>query len=77
MDTAPINFFKNKVIPTGLHDSKSLRPNLATTRVFSMGTKFIPVWKNSKIWKPLSKFQGFRRRMTNKMFFEETIPDVL
>ena len=48
MDTAPINIFENQVLPTGLHDvSKSFRPNLATTRVFSMGTKFIPVWKNT------------------------------
>ena len=77
MDTAPMNIFENQVIPTGLHDiSKSFRPNLATTRVFSMGTKFIPVWKNAKIWKPFSKFQDFRRRMTNKMFFEETTPGV-
>ena len=36
-------FFENQVIPTGLHDvSKSFRPNLATTRVFLLGTKFIP-----------------------------------
>ena len=78
MDTAPINIFENQVIPTGLHDiSKSFRPNLATTRVFSMGTKFIPVWKKSKIWKPFSKFQDFRRRMTNKMFFEKNTPGVL
>jgi len=77
MDTAPINIFENQVLPTGLHDiSKSFRPNLATTRVFSMGTKFIPVWKNTKIWKPFSKFQDFRRRMNNKMFFEETTPGV-
>jgi hypothetical protein len=41
-----------------------------------MGTKFIPVWKNTKIWKPFSKFQDFRRRMNNKMFFEETTPGV-
>ena len=44
MDTAPFNIFENQVIPTGLHDvPKSFRPNLATARVFSMGTKFIPV----------------------------------
>ena len=49
MDSAPLNIFENQVIPTGLHDiSKSFKPNLATTRVFSMGTKFIPVWKKSK-----------------------------
>jgi len=77
MNSAPLNIFENQVIPTGLHDvSKSFRPNLATTRVFSMGTKFIPIWKKTKIYKPFSKFLDFRRRMTNKMFFEETTPGV-
>ena len=72
MDVAPLNIFENQVLPTGVHDvSKSFRPNLATTRVFSLGTKFIPQWKNIKIKKPFSKFEDFRRRMTNKMFFEE------
>ena len=75
MDVAPLNIFENQVMPTGLHDvSKSFRPNLATTRVFSLGTKFIPKWKNVKIKKPFSKFEDFRRRMTNKMFFEEVSP---
>ena len=32
--------------------------------------------EKTKIWKPFSKFQDFRRRMTNKMFFEETTPGV-
>ena len=41
-----------------------------------MGTKFIPIWKKTKIYKPFSKFLDFRRRMTNKMFFEETTPGV-
>ena len=73
LDTAPLNIFENQVIPTELHGiSKSFRPNFATTRVFLIGTKFIPVWKKTKIWNPFSKFQDFRRRMTNKMFFEET-----
>ena len=59
----------------GLHYlSKSFKPNLATTRVFSLGTKFIPVWKTMKIVKPFSKFQDFHRRMANKVFFEETMP---
>ena len=50
MDSAPLNIFENQVLPTGLHDiSKSFRPNLATTRVFSMRTKFIPIWKKTKI----------------------------
>jgi len=44
MHVAPISIFENQVIPMGLHNlSKSFKPNLATTRVFSLGTKFIPV----------------------------------
>ena len=78
MDSAPLNIFENQVLPTGLHDvSRLFRPNLAATRVFSMGTKFIPTRKKAKIYKPLSKFQDFNRRMTNKMFFEETTPGVV
>ena len=72
MDSAPLNIFENQVLPTGLHDiSKSFRPNLATTRVFSMGTKFIQIWKKTKIYKVFSKFLDFRRRMTNKMFLKK------
>ena len=75
MDVAPINIFENQVIPMGLHNlSKSFKPNLATTRVFSLGTKFIPVWKKVVIKKPFSKFEDFRRKMSNKVFFEETTP---
>ena len=75
MDVAPISIFENQVIPMGLHNlSKSFKPNLATTRVFSLGTKFIPVWKSMKIVKPFAKFEDFRRRMSNKVFFEEISP---
>ena len=75
MDVAPMNIFENQVIPMGLHNlSKSFKPNLATTRVFSLGTKFIPVWKKMSIVKPFSKFEDFRRRMSNKVIFEETTP---
>ena len=46
MDVAPLNIFENQVVPMGLHNfSKIFRPNIATTRVFSLGMKFIPVWK--------------------------------
>ena len=70
MDVAPLNIFKNQVIPMGLHNlSKSFKPNLETSRVFSLGTKFIPVWKSMKIVKPFAKFEDFRRRMSNKVFF--------
>ena len=55
MDVAPVSIFENQVIPMGLHNlSKSFKPNLATTRVFSLGTKLIPVWKSMKIVKPFA-----------------------
>ena len=54
MDVASFNIFENQIIPVGLHNlSKSFRPNLTTTRVFALGTKFIPVWKMMDIKKPL------------------------
>ena len=75
MDVAPFNIFKNQIIPVGLHNlSKSFRPNLTTTRVFALGTKFIPVWKRMDIKKPFAKFEDFRRRMSNKVYFAETTP---
>ena len=65
------------MVPTGLHNfSKIFGPNVATTRVFSLGLKFIPVWKKVTIKKPFAGFNEFRRRMTNKMFFEEKTPGV-
>ena len=49
MDIAPMNIFENQVIPVGIHNlSKSFRPNLATIRVLSLGTKFIPKWDITK-----------------------------
>ena len=75
MDVAPFNIFENQIIPVGLHNlSKSFRPNLTTTRVFSLGTKFIPVWRQMKVQKPFAKFEDFRRKMSNKVYFTETIP---
>ena len=75
MDVAPFNIFENQIIPVGLHNlSKSFRPNLTTTRVFSLGTKFIPVWKQMKVQNPFAKFEDFRRRMSNKVYFTETTP---
>ena len=35
----------------GGHFTKSLRPNLTTTRVFLLGIKFIPIWKKMHIKK--------------------------
>jgi len=39
-----------------------------------LGTKFIPVWKNMNVHKPFAKFEDFRRRMANKVYFTETTP---
>ena len=75
MDVAPFNIFENQIIPVGLHNlSKNFKPNLTTTRVFSLGTKFIPVWKQMKVQNPFAKFEDFRRRMSNKVYFTETTP---
>ena len=64
MDVAAMNIFKNQVIPMGLHNlSKNFKPNLATTRVFSLGTKFISVWKQMVIVKNLS--------LNSRIFVEE------
>ena len=38
--------------------------------------KFIPAWKKVSVKKPFDGFNDFRRKMTNKMFFEETKPGV-
>jgi len=75
MDVAPFNIFENQIIPVGLHNlSKSFRPNLTTTRVFSLGTKFIPVWRQMKVQKPFANFEDFRRKMSNKVYFTKTTP---
>ena len=75
MDVAPISIFENQVIPMGLHNLlKGFRPDLTATRVFSLGTKFIPIWKKMKIKKSFAKFEDFRRRMSNKVYFSETTP---
>ena len=57
MDSAPLKLFGNQVITMGLHDiSNNFRPNLAASRVFSMGTKFIQIWKKQKY---IRRFQNF------------------
>ena len=69
-DIAPMNIFENQIIPIGIHNlSKSFRPNLATVRVLSLGMKFIPKTDSLKWKNVFSKFEDFRRRMNNKMFF--------
>jgi len=70
LELAQMNIFENQIIPVGIHNlSKSFRPNLSTIRVLSLGMKFIPRSEVPK-WKHVfSKFQDFKRRMNNKMFF--------
>ena len=73
MSIAPLNIFENQVIPIGLHNlSKSFRPNIATIRVLSLGTKFIPKWKFEKRNNAFKHFNDFIRRMHNKVYFTET-----
>ena len=73
IDIAPLNIFENQVIPIGVHNlSKSFRPNMATIRVLSLGTKFIPKWRDTNIKKIFRKFGDFKRRLQNSTFFVET-----
>ena len=73
MDIAPMNIFENQVIPVGIHNlSKSFSPNLATIRVLSLGTKFIPKWDTTKTGNTLKRFNEFRNQMNAKVFFSET-----
>jgi len=75
LDIAPLNVFENQVIPVGIHNlSKSFRPNMATIRVLSLGTKFIPKWRDPNIKHTFKNFGDFNRRMQNNMFFSETSP---
>ena len=75
IDIAPLNIFENQVIPIGVHNlSKSFRPNMATIRVLSLGTKFIPKWRDTNIKNVFKKFGDFKRRLQNSMFFVETTP---
>ena len=77
MSIAPMNIYENQVLPIGIHNlSKSFRPNLATIRVLSLGTKFIPKWKFEKRNNMFKYFNDFIRRMNNKVYFTETKPGV-
>ena len=70
IDIAPMNIFDNQVVLVGVHNlSKSFRPNMATIRVFSLGTKFIPKWRDTNLKLTFKNFGDFNRRMQNKMFF--------
>ena len=72
IDIAPMNIFENQVIPVGVHNlSKSFRPNMATIRELSLGTKFIPKWRDANLKQTFRKFGDFKRRMQNVMCFSE------
>ena len=61
MDNAPMNIFENQVVPVGIHNiSKSLKPNLDTIRVLSLGTKFIPIWEKTKTTHTFKWFNDFK-----------------
>ena len=65
MSIAPIFIYENQMLPIGIHNlSKSFRPNLATIRVLSFGTIFIP--KRNNMFK---FFNNFIRKMNNISLF--------
>ena len=77
MSIAPIFIYENQVLPIGrLNLSKSFRPNLATIRVLSLGTKLIPKWKFEKRNNALNFFNDFIRKINNIVYFTETKPGV-
>ena len=47
---------------------------MATIRVLSLGTKFIPKWKKANVKQTFQKFGDFQRRLQNAMFFVEKEP---
>ena len=57
IDIAPLNTFENQVIPIRVQNlSKSFRPNMASIRVLSLGTKFIPKWRDANLKQTFRKF---------------------
>ena len=47
---------------------------MATIRVLSLGTKFIPKWRDNNLKQTFKKIGDFKRRLQNNMFFSETTP---
>ena len=55
----------------GLHNlPKRFKPNLATIKILSVGTKFIPKWKNENA--SFRNFENFRKKLNNTVYFKET-----
>ena len=64
MSIAPMFIYENQMLPTGIHNlSKSFRPNLATIRDLSLGTKFIPKYNFKKRNNTFKYFNNFVRRI--------------
>ena len=47
---------------------------MAAIRVLSLGTKFIPKWRDANLKFAFRKFDDFKRRLQKKMYFLETSP---
>ena len=47
---------------------------MATILVLSLGSKFIPKWRDANLKFTFKKFEDFKRRLQNKMYFSETAP---
>ena len=68
IEFAPTNIFENQVIPVGIHNlSKSFRPNLATIRVLSLGTKFIPKLDKTRMIGIFKRFNDFTNKVNTKV----------
>ena len=56
-------------IPVGLYNlSKSFKPNLATIRILSVGTKFIPKSKKENEKDTFRNVEKFRKKLSNTVF---------
>ena len=64
VDVAP-SIFENQVIPY-----------LATIRVLSLGTNFIPQWNQQNRKRTFADFNDIRRELNNQVFFVEEKPGI-
>ena len=78
IDIAPFSLFESQVMPVYVHNLyKLFRQILATIRVLSLGTKFIPKWNMRNKKKALTEFKNFRRQRNDKAFFMEKLQALL
>ena len=74
LDIVPLNVFENQVIPVGIHNlSKSFRPNMATIRVLSLGTKFIPKWRDPNLKNTFKKTEECKTPCFSRKLHREHI----